>query len=156
MNKTTKKTTGKTSKPTLKVSKKDVAVIECGNYCIHALALFTNAVIKKRTKASVRLDIPLTLKIGKRSLSISTWIELFPKNFHVHNQDSLTLAELGAQAFVYFWEMCDGALRDGRFTGHPFTNLNRYEVITDYGDKCIVKDGKFTFVPATAPKAKKK
>lgn len=156
MNKTTKKTTGKTSKPALKVSKKGVANIERGNYCIHALALFTNAVIKERTKTSVRLDIPLTLKIGKRCQSISTGIELFSKNFHIRNQDSLTLAELGAQAFVYFLEMCDGALRDGRFTGHPFTNLKRYEVITDYGDKCIVKDGKFTFVPATAPKAKKK
>lgn len=156
MNKTTKKTTGKTSKPTLKVSKKGVADIERGNYCIHALALFTNAVIKERTKTYVRLDIPLTLKIGKRCQSISTGIEIFPKNFHVRNQDSLTLAELGAQAFVYFWEMCDGALRDGCFTGHPFTNLKRYEVITDYGDKCIVKDGKFTFVPAKAPKAKKK
>lgn len=156
MNKTAKKTTGKTSKPTLKVSKKDVADIERGNYCIHALALFTNAVIKERTKTSVRLGIPLTLKIGKRCQSISPWIELFPKYFHVRNQDSLTLAELGAQAFVYFWEMCDGALRDGCFTGHPFTNRKRYEVITDYGDKCIVKGGKFTFVPAKAPKAKKK
>lgn len=156
MNKTTKKTTGKTSKPMLKVSKKGVADIERGNYCIHALALFTNAVIMERTKASVRLGIPLTLKIGKRCQSISTWLELFPKYFHVRNQDSLTLAELGAQAFVYFWEMCDGALRDGCFTGHPFTNLKRYEVITDYGDKCIVEDGKFTFVPAKAPKTKEK
>lgn len=156
MNKTTKKTTGKTSKPTLKVSKKDVADIERGNYCIHALALFTNAVITKRTKASVRLDIPLTLKIGKRSLSISTWIELVPKNVHVRNQDSLTLAELGAQTFVYFLELCEEAIRNECFTGHPFTNPKQYEVITAYGDKCIVKDGKFTFVPATAPKAKKK
>lgn len=156
MNKTTKKTTGKTSKPTLKVSKKDVADIERGNYCIHALALFTNAVIKERTKTSVRLDIPLTLKIGKRCQSISTGIELFSKNFHIRNHGSLALSELGAQAFVCFWEMCDGALRDGCFTGHPYTNLKRYEIITAYGDKCIVKDGKFTFVPATAPKAKKK
>lgn len=156
MNKTTKKTTGKTSKLTLKVSKKGVANIERGNYCIHALALFTNAVIKERTKASVGLDIPLTLKIGKHSQSIFILIELFPKNFHIRNQDSLTLAELGAQAFVYFWEMCDGALRVGSFTGHPYTNLKRYEVITAYGDKCIVEDGKFTFVPAKAPKTKKK
>lgn len=156
MNKTTKKTTGKTSKPTLKVSKKGVADIERGNYCIHALALFTNAVIKERTKISVCLDIPLTFKVGKRCKSISTGIELFPKYFHVRNQDSLTLAELGAHAFVYFWEMCDGALRDGCFTGHPFTELKQYEIVTDYGDKCIVKDGKFMFVPAKAPKAKKK
>lgn len=156
MNKTTKKTTGKTSKPTLKVSKKDVADIERGNYCIHALALFTNAVIKERTKASVRLDIPLTLKIGKRSLSISTWIVLVPKNVLVRNQDSMTLAELGAQAFVYFLELCEEAILNECFTGHPFTNLKRYEVITDYGDKCIVEDGKFTFVPAKAPKTKKK
>lgn len=156
MNKTTKKTTGKTSKPALKVSKKDVADIERGNYCIHALALFTNAVIRERTKTSVRLEIPLTFKAGKRCKSIPIRIELFLKNFHVRNQDSFTLAELGAQAFIYLWEMCDGILRDGRFTGHPFTNLKRYEVITDYGDKCIVEDGKFTFVPAKAPKTKKK
>ena len=156
MNKTIKKTTGKTSKPTLKVSKKGVEDIECGNYCIHALALFTNAVIMGRTKTSVRLSIPLTLKIGKRCHSIFTEIEVVPKNFHKRNQDSLTLAELGAQAFVYFWEMCDGALRDGCFTGHPFTELKQYEIVTDYGDKCIVKDGKFVFVPAKAPKTRKK
>lgn len=156
MNKTTKKTTGKTSKPMLKVSKKGVADIERGNYCIHALALFTNAVIMERTKTSVRLSIPLTLKIGKRCHSIFTEIEVVPKNFHIRNQDSLTLAELGAQAFVYFWEMCEGALMNGCFTDHPFTKLNRYEVVTNYGDKCIVKYGKVTFAPAKAPKTKKK
>ena len=145
------------TKKTPKLPKVDEKAVEIGNQCIHALALFTNAVIKKRTENEVEMFIPLTLMVGKKTEILEiTYKAVLSDTCWDEDCETMSLSELGAALFK---DLCI-ALRESDeivdIVGKPFNALKKFEIITDYKDKCVYKDGTLTFVKAGQPKSKKK
>lgn len=131
---------------------KKSAARELANYCMHALALFTNAVITERTKDYVRANIPATIVVGRKKSKGIITVTFMLNLFGAPVSENWTIQKLGESLFMWICHTQDWHSPEGK----PLSDLKKYEVITEYGDKCIVKDGTFTFVPAKAPKAKKK
>lgn len=100
----------------------------------------------------MRANIPATIVVGRKKSKCVITVTFMLDLFGAPASKNWTIQELGKSLFMWLCHTQDWHSPDGK----PLTDLKRYEVITDYGDKCIVKDGKFTFVPAKAPKAKKK
>ncbi len=145
------------TKKTPKLPKVDKEAVEIGNQCIHALALFTNAVIKKRTENGVEMFIPLTMAVGKKTETLEiTYKAVLSDTCWDEDCETMSLSELGAALFK---DLCI-ALRESDeivdIVGKPFNALKKFEIITDYKDKCVYKDGTLTFVKAGQPKSKKK
>jgi len=144
------------TKKTAKTSKVDNTAYEVGNFCVHALALFTNAVIRKRTEDAVEVFIPLTLAVGKKKEVLEITYQADLKTLSDYHYEDTSLAGLGE---FMFKSLCD-TIRESEvivdIVGKPFKALTKFEVITDYKDKCVYKDGTMTFVKAGQPKSKKK
>lgn len=153
---TAKKATKAPSKKAPKLPKVDPKDVEIGNLCVHALALFTNAVIRTRTENAVEMFIPLTLAVGKKTEPLEITYRVALDIMKVDDCESMTLSELGAALFK---DLCS-VIRDSEETvdiaGKKFNALKKFEILTDYKDKCVYKDGTLTFVKAGQPKTKKK
>lgn len=153
---TSKKATKAPSKKALKLPKVDPKAVEIGTLCVHALALFTNAVIRKRTENAVEMFIPLTLAIGKKTEALEITYRVALDIMKVDDCERMTLSELGAALFK---DLCN-IIRDSEKTvdivGKPFNAIKKFEILTGYKDKCVYKDGTLTFVKAGQPKTKKK
>lgn len=143
------------TKKTPKLPKVDKKAVEIGNQCIHALALFTNAVIKKRTENEVEMFIPLTLMVGKKTEILEITYEAVLSDTCWEGCETMSLSELGAALFK---DLCTVRESDEivDIVGKPFNALKKFEILTDYKDKCVYKDGTLTFVKAGQPKSKKK
>ena len=144
------------TKKTPKLPKVDKKAVEIGNQCIHALALFTNAVIKKRTENEVEMFIPLTLMVGKKTETLEITYKAGLPDTCWEGCETMSLSELGVALFK---DLCN-TLRESDeivdIVGKPFNAIKKFEILTDYKDKCVYKDGTLTFVKAGQPKSKKK
>ena len=96
---TSKKATKAPSKKALKLPKVDPKAVEIGTLCVHALALVTNAVIRKRTENAVEMFIPLTLAIGKKTEALEITYRVALDIMKVDDCERVTLSELGAALF---------------------------------------------------------
>lgn len=144
------------TKKTPKLPKVDKEAVEIGNQCIHALALFTNAVIKKRTENEVEMFIPLTLMVGKKMEILEITYKAVLSDTCWEGCETMSLSELGTALFK---ELCNTVRESDEIVdivGKPFNALKKFEILTDYKDKCVYKDGTLTFVKAGQPKSKKK
>lgn len=144
------------TKKTPKLPKVDKKAVEIGNQCIHALALFTNAVIKKRTENEVEMFIPLTLMVGKKTEILEITYKAVLPDTCWEGCETMSLSELGAALFK---DLCNTVRESDEIVdivGKPFNALKKFEILTDYKDKCVYKDGTLTFVKAGQPKSKKK
>lgn len=144
------------TKKTPKLPKVDKEAVEIGNQCIHALALFTNAVIKKRTENEVEMFIPLTLMVGKKTEILEITYKAVLSDTCWEGCETMSLSELGTALFK---ELCNTVRESDEIVdivGKPFNALKKFEILTDYKDKCVYKDGTLTFVKAGQPKSKKK
>lgn len=144
------------TKKTPKLPKVDKEAVEIGNQCIHALALFTNAVIKKRTENGVEMFIPLTLMVGKKTEILEITYKAVLSDTCWEGCETMSLSELGTALFK---ELCNTVRESDEIVdivGKPFNALKKFEILTDYKDKCVYKDGTLTFVKAGQPKSKKK
>lgn len=144
------------TKKTPKLPKVDKEAVEIGNQCIHALALFTNAVIKKRTENEVEMFIPLTLMVGKKTEILEITYKAVLSDTCWEGCETMSLSELGAALFK---DLCNTVRESDEIVdivGKPFNAIKKFEILTDYKDKCVYKDGTLTFVKAGQPKSKKK
>lgn len=144
------------TKKTPKLPKVDKKAVEIGNQCIHALALFTNAVIKKRTENEVEMFIPLTLMVGKKTEILEITYKAVLSDTCWEGCETMSLSELGTALFK---ELCNTVRESDEIVdivGKPFNALKKFEILTDYKDKCVYKDGILTFVKAGQHKSKKK
>ena len=144
------------TKKTPKLPKVDKEAVEIGNQCIHALALFTNAVIKKRTENGVEMFIPLTLMVGKKTEILEITYKAVLSDTCWEGCETMSLSELGTALFK---ELCNTVRESDEIVdivGKPFNAIKKFEILTDYKDKCVYKDGTLTFVKAGQPKSKKK
>lgn len=144
------------TKKTPKLPKVDKKAVEIGNQCIHALALFTNAVIKKRTENGVEMFIPLTLMVGKKTEPLEITYKAVLSDTCWEGCETMSLSELGAALFK---DLCNTVRESDEIVdivGKPFNAIKKFEILTDYKDKCVYKDGTLTFVKAGQPKSKKK
>lgn len=144
------------TKKTPKLPNVDKEAVEIGNQCIHALALFTNAVIKKRTENGVEMFIPLTLIVGKKTEILEITYKAVLSDTCWEGCETMSLSELGTALFK---ELCNTVRESDEIVdivGKPFNALKKFEILTDYKDKCVYKDGTLTFVKAGQPKSKKK
>lgn len=150
-----KKATKAPSKKAPKLPKVDPKAVEIGNLCVHALALFTNAVIKTRTENAVEMFIPLTLAVGKKTEALEITYRVALDIMKVDGCESMTLSELGAALFK---DLCN-TLRESDeivdIVGKPFNAITKFEILTDYKNKCVYKDSTLTFVKAGQSKTKK-
>jgi len=136
--------------------KQDTASYEVGNLCVHALALYTNAVIKERSAEKVEMLIPLTLSVGKKQDKLNVTYQADLKAFSEGSYGTTALDELGE---LMFKEVCNMVRTTDvvvDVVGKPFNTLKQFEITTGYGDKCIYKNNTLTLVKANAPKTKKK
>ena len=161
----TKKTTNtpnkknvKTKKVSHKSARKTQASVELANECIHALALFTNAVITERGKSIVSMDIPVTLVVGKKKTEYRIANNFMLDMFRAPECRDMALETLGEYMFMAFCKIAHNSPGCNYINGKRLSELKKYEIVTQYGDKCIVdvKNDSLTFVKAKAPKAKKK
>lgn len=144
------------TKKTPKLPKVDKKAVEIGNQCIHALALFTNAVIKKRTENEVEMFIPLTLMVGKKTEILEITYKAVLSDTCWEGCETMSLSELGAALFK---DLCNTVRESDEIVdivGKPFNAIKKFEILTDYKDKCVYKDGTLTFIKAGQPKSKKK
>ena len=144
------------TKKTPKLPKVDREAVEIGNQCIHALALFTNAVIKKRTENEVEMFIPLTLMVGKKTEILEITYKAVLSDTCWEGCETMSLSELGAALFKDLGNTVRESDEIVDIVGKPFNALKKFEILTDYKDKCVYKDGALTFVKAGQPKSKKK
>lgn len=143
--------------PTKKTAKKSTASYEVGNLCVHALALYTNAVIKERSAEKVEMLIPLTLSVGKKQESLEiTYIADLKTLSEGSYGTTARLDELGEYMFKAVCNTVRATDVVVDVVGKPFNTLKQFEVTTGYGDKCIYKNDTLTIVKATTPKTKKK
>lgn len=136
------------TKKTPKLPKVDKKAVEIGNQCIHALALFTNAVIKKRTENEVEMFIPLTLMVGKKTEILEITYKAVLPDTYWEGCETMSLSELGAALFK---DLCNTVRESDEIVdivGKPFNAIKKFEILTDYKDKCVYKDGTLTFVKA--------
>lgn len=144
------------TKKTPKLPRVDREAVEIGNQCIHALALFTNAVIKKRTENEVEMFIPLTLMVGKKTEILEITYKAVLSDTCWEGCETLSLSELGAALFK---DLCNTVRESDEIVdivGKPFNAIKKFEILTGYKDKCVYKDGTLTFVKAGQPKSRKK
>lgn len=144
------------TKKTTKLPRVDREAVEIGNQCIHALALFTNAVIKKRTGNEVEMFIPLTLMVGKKTEILEITYKAVLSDTCWEGCETMSLSELGAALFK---DLCNTVRESDEIVdivGKPFNAIKKFEILTGYKDKCVYKDGTLTFVKAGQPKSKKK
>lgn len=144
------------TKKTPKLPKVDKEAVEIGNQCIHALALFTNAVIKKRTENEVEMFIPLTMVVGKKMETLEITYKAVLSDTCWEGCETMSLHELGEALFK---DLCNTLRESDKIVdivGKPFNAIQKFEILTDYKDKCVYKDGTLTFVKAGQPKTKKK
>lgn len=145
-----------TEAPTKKAPKKGTASYEVGNLCVHALALYTNAVIKERSADKVEMLIPLTLSVGKKQEILEITYRADLKTLSEGNHGTMALDELGEFMFKAVCNTVRATDVVVDVVGKPFNTLKQFEIKTGYGDKCIYKNDVLTLVKANAPKTKKK
>lgn len=141
---------------TKKNPKNDTASYEVGNLCVQALALYTNAIIRKRSEDMVEMLILLTLSVGKKQELLEITYKADLKTLSKGNYGTTALDELGE---LMFKAVCNTVRTTDvvvDVVGKPFNTLTQFEVTTGYGDKCIYKNNTLTLVKANAPKTKKK
>lgn len=136
--------------------KNDTASYEVGNLCVHALALYTNAVIKERSADKVVMLIPLTLSVGKKRELVEVTYEADLKYLSEKVYGTKALDELGEWMLKAVCNTVRATDVNVDVVGKPFNTLKQFEITTAYGDKCIYKDNTLTIVKANAPKTKKK
>lgn len=141
---------------TKKTPKQNIASYEVGNLCVHALALYTNAVIKERSAEKVEMLIPLILSVGKKQEALEVTYQADLKYLSEGNYGTMALDELGEWMFKAVCNTVRATDVVVDVVGKPFNTLKQFEVTTGYGDKCIYKNNTLTLVKANAPKTKKK
>jgi len=141
---------------TKKNPKQNIASYEVGNLCVHALALYTNAVIKERSAEKVEMLIPLILSVGKKQEALEVTYQADLKYLSEGNYGTMALDELGE---LMFKAVCNTVRTTDvvvDVVGKPLKTLTQFEVTTGYGDKCIYKNNALTIVKANASKTKEK
>lgn len=141
---------------TKKTPKQNTASYEVGNLCVHALALYTNAVIKERSAEKVEMLIPLTLSVGKKQEALEVTYQADLKALSEGSYGTMALDELGELMFKAVCNTVRATDVAVDVVGKPFNTLTQFEIKTGYGDKCIYKNNALTIVKANAPKTKKK
>lgn len=141
---------------TKKTPKNDTASYEVGNLCVHALALYTNAVIKERSAEKVEMLIPLILSVGKKQEALEVTYQADLKALSERSYGTTALDELGELMFKAVCNTVRATEVVVDVVGKPFNTLKQFEITTGYGDKCIYKNNALTIVKANAPKTKKK
>lgn len=141
---------------TKKNPKQNIASYEVGNLCVHALVLYTNAVIKERSADKVEMLIPLILSVGKKQEALEVTYQADLKYLSEGNYGTMALDELGEWMFKAVCNTVRTTDVVVDVVGKPFKTLTQFEVTTGYGDKCIYKNNTLTLVKANAPKTKKK
>lgn len=131
----------------------DKDALAIGNLCIHALALFTNAVITERSDDVVKMEVPFTLAVGKQKTPFRATFGLIPAFVSVKCCDTLTIAEIGECMFQCFCRMVQDSGDFKTPKGTELQALKKYEIVTDYGDRCAYNNGEWTLVK---PNPKKK
>lgn len=135
----------------------DKDALAIGNLCIHALALYTNAVITERSDDVVKMEVPFTLAVGKQKTPLRATFGFIPAFVSVKCCDTLTIAEIGECMFQGFCRMVQDSGGDFKTPkGAEHKALKKYEIVTDYGDRCAYNNGEWTLVkPNPKKKAKK-
>ncbi len=126
-----------------------------GQYLIKSMALYTNATISERTKETLSLSIPLTIKMGRKSDTVNMQVQFGPEDFGVAPalKEKMTNLELGKQMFAMLCDYLSNII--GTEDGKRFRETKNNAIITTYGDKYVWKDGKGEVVDATVKPKKK-
>lgn len=126
-----------------------------GQYLVKSMALYTNATIAERTAETLVLSIPLTIKMGRKSDTMSIPVQFGPEDFGVAPslKENMTNLELGKQMFAMLCDYLSDII--GTKDGKSFRQTKNNAIITTYGDKYVWKDGKGEVVDATIKPKKK-